>query len=187
MSAAGRWLLGLLAVLLLLTPLPERALAMPSGGLPPPQTSSPPLPTPSAAPHRSAPPMTAPHHQPADDAANAADEAGTEAGTALVVVEQLRLQVPAALRQAWLEAERGSWEPFLARQDGFLGRELFWDPMREEATLLIRWASRGQWQAIPADQLQQVQERFERIARQAAGQARGNPFPLVFEGELEPQ
>lgn len=104
-----------------------------------------------------------------------------------VVVEELRLRVPAEQRQAWLEAERGSWEPFLARQDGFLGRELFWDPTRQEAVLLIRWASRDQWQAIPGAELQQVQERFERIARQGTGLAAGNPFPLVFEGELEPQ
>ncbi|MGB5136143.1 MAG: TIGR03792 family protein [Prochlorococcaceae cyanobacterium] len=102
------------------------------------------------------------------------------------VVEQLRLSVPAADRQAWLEAERGSWGPWLGRQDGFLGRDLYWDPAREEATLLIRWASRGQWQAIPAGELAAVQERFERIARQATGRSQGNPFPLVFEGELEP-
>jgi uncharacterized protein (TIGR03792 family) len=104
-----------------------------------------------------------------------------------VVVEQLRLRVPAEQRQAWLQAERGSWGPFLARQDGFLGRELFWDPARQEAVLLIRWASRAQWQAIPTAQLQEVQERFERIARQATGASEGNPFALVFEGELEPQ
>jgi uncharacterized protein (TIGR03792 family) len=104
-----------------------------------------------------------------------------------VVVEQLRLRVPAHQRQAWLDAERGSWGPFLARQDGFLGRELFWDPGREEAVLLIRWASRTQWQSIPTPELEQVQERFEQIARQGTGVAAGNPFPLVFEGELEPQ
>jgi uncharacterized protein (TIGR03792 family) len=106
------------------------------------------------------------------------------------VVEQLRLRVPAGLRQAWLAAERDSWEPWLARQEGFLGRELFWDPAREEATLLIRWASRGQWKAIPAREVEAVQERFERIARQLSGTSgtgQGNPFPLVFQGELEPQ
>ncbi|WP_315858740.1 TIGR03792 family protein [Cyanobium sp. CH-040] len=102
-------------------------------------------------------------------------------------MEQLRLRVPAAEREAWLEAERGSWGPWLARQDGFLGRELYWDPRREQATLLIRWASRAQWQAIPGGELAAVQERFEHIARQATGHSRGNPFPLVFEGELEPQ
>jgi uncharacterized protein (TIGR03792 family) len=104
-----------------------------------------------------------------------------------MVVEQLRLRVPSERRQAWLDAERGSWGPFLARQDGFLGRDLFWDPARQEALLLIRWASRAQWQAIPTAELEQVQERFERIARTATGLAEGNPFPLVFEAALEPQ
>lgn len=110
-----------------------------------------------------------------------------QAAEGAVVVEQLRLRVPAEQRQAWLQAEQGSWGPFLARQDGFLGRELFWDPARQEAVVLIRWASRAQWQAIPTAPLQEVQERFERLARQATGAREGNPFPLVFEGELEPQ
>jgi uncharacterized protein (TIGR03792 family) len=101
------------------------------------------------------------------------------------VVEVLRLRVPAAAREAWLTAERASWEPWLAGQDGFLGRQLFWDPQRQEGLLLIRWASRAQWKAIPADTVQAVQERFERHACRLTGSA-ANPFPLVFEAELQP-
>lgn len=104
----------------------------------------------------------------------------------VAVVEHLRVKVPAEARQAWLEAERGSWEPWLQRQPGFLGRDLLWDPEREEGTLLIRWASRSQWKAIPLAEVEAVQERFEQLAREASGQAEGNPFPLVFEGELQP-
>ncbi|MEN9766625.1 TIGR03792 family protein [Vulcanococcus sp.] len=113
-------------------------------------------------------------------------EQQTPGGYEVAVVEHLRVKVPAEARQAWLEAERGSWEPWLQQQDGFLGRDLLWDPEREEGTLLIRWASREQWKQIPDQELEQIQERFERIARQATGQAQGNPFPLVFEGELQP-
>lgn len=104
----------------------------------------------------------------------------------VAVVEHLRVKVPAEARQAWLEAERGSWEPWLAQQDGYLGRDLLWDPEREEGTLLIRWASRQQWKAIPLEEVEAVQERFEQLARQATGSRQGNPFPLVFEGELQP-
>jgi uncharacterized protein (TIGR03792 family) len=104
----------------------------------------------------------------------------------VAVVEHLRVKVPAEARQAWLEAERGSWEPWLIQQEGFLGRDLLWDPEREEGTLLIRWASREQWKQIPEQELEQIQERFEQIAREATGQRQGNPFPLVFEGELQP-
>jgi hypothetical protein len=52
--------------------------------------------------------------------------------------------------------------------------------------LLIRWASREQWKAIPLAEVEAVQERFERLARLATGSRQGNPFPLVFEGELQP-
>jgi uncharacterized protein (TIGR03792 family) len=104
----------------------------------------------------------------------------------VAVVEHLRVKVPAEARQAWLEAERGSWEPWLAQQPGFLGRDLLWDAEREEGTLLIRWASREQWKAIPLAEVEAVQERFERLARLATGARQGNPFPLVFEGELQP-
>ena len=53
------------------------------------------------------------------------------------IVEHLRLDVPKKFKNAWLKAEEGSWEPWLLKQDGFLGRQLFWDPKEEEATLLI--------------------------------------------------
>ena len=104
----------------------------------------------------------------------------------VAVVEHLRVKVPAEARQAWLEAERGSWDPWLAQQPGFLGRELLWDGDREEGTLLIRWASREQWKQIPEAEIETVQEHFEQLARQATGQSQGNPFPLLFEGELQP-
>jgi uncharacterized protein (TIGR03792 family) len=102
----------------------------------------------------------------------------------VVVVEHLRLKVPAEARQAWINAEQGSWEPWLAQQEGFLDRQLLWDPASEEGTLLIRWRDRDHWKAIPAAELEAVQERFEQLARTATGQSDGNPFPLVFEGEL---
>lgn len=129
----------------------------------------------------------------------------------VAVIEHLRVKVPAAARSAWLEAEQLTWEPWLAQQQGFLGRHLHWDQEREEGQLLIRWASRQQWHAIPRAEIEAVQERFERIAhaclvRQgllapisdeeramgssaaselpAAGVPAANPFPLVFAGEL---
>ena len=121
----------------------------------------------------------------------------------VAVVEHLRVHVPAAARSAWLEAEQGSWEPWLKQQPGFLGRELQWDGAREEGQLLIHWASREQWLAIPRQELEAVQACFEQLAHAALvrlGAAAplaepslaepsglgGNPFPLVYEGELLP-
>ena len=114
-------------------------------------------------------------------------EASPKLGEAVAVVEHLRLQVPQESREQWMAAERGSWEPWLKQQPGFLGRDLFWDPATEEGTLLIRWSSREDWKSISMAEVEQVQERFETLAREQTGQRQGNPFPLVFEGELLPQ
>ena len=118
--------------------------------------------------------------------ASLAATSDSAAGKGVAVVEQLRVQVPSQDRQAWLKAELSSWEPWLAKQKGFIGRELFWDPQSEEATLLICWSSREAWKAIPQQEVASVQERFEQLARESTGQRNGNPFPLVFEGELLP-
>lgn len=114
--------------------------------------------------------------------------ADPDGGYDVAVIEHLRISVPAQGREAWLEAERGSWEPWLAQQIGFLGRDLLWDPETEEGTLLIRWSSREAWKAIPGEQVEEVQARFERLARKAMAvpEEMDNPFPLVFEGELLP-
>ncbi len=103
------------------------------------------------------------------------------------VMELLRLGVPAQHREAWLEAEAASWGPWLNQQEGFLGRQLFWDPERQEGTLLIGWASLEQWKAIPMAEVGAVQERFERLARELTGSAAANPFPLLYAAELQPQ
>ena len=102
------------------------------------------------------------------------------------IVEHLKLDVPKKFKNAWLKAEEGSWEPWLLKQDGFLGRQLFWDPKGEEATLLIAWESRSVWKNISLSEINLVQQDFERIARKETGETNGNPFPLVFEGELIP-
>ena len=102
------------------------------------------------------------------------------------VVEILRVKVPAPLRHAWQEAEADSWDPWLREQQGFVDRKLYWDPVREEGTVLIHWDSRAAWKAIPANSIEDIQNRFETQARLLSGQGEGNPFPLVFEGELLP-
>jgi uncharacterized protein (TIGR03792 family) len=115
--------------------------------------------------------------------------AAPRAAAAAPAVEVLRLRVAAEQRQAWVAAERESWLPWLEHQPGFLGKEVYWDPAHQEAVVLIRWASREQWKAIPQGEVAALQRRFEQRARtqlQLRGlspPAEGNPFPLVGEGE----
>tara|TARA_B100000945_G_scaffold240435_1_gene196519 strand:+ start:61 stop:516 length:456 start_codon:yes stop_codon:yes gene_type:complete len=103
------------------------------------------------------------------------------------IVEHLKLEVPKEFKNAWLKAEEGSWEKWLLKQDGFLGRQLFWDPKVEEATLLIGWESRAIWKNISQSEINLVQQNFENIARKETGKNSGNPFPLIYEGELNPE
>ena len=44
-----------------------------------------------------------------------------------MVIEELRLKVPATSKVTWLNAEKEIWDPWLSSQEGFLGRQLFWD------------------------------------------------------------
>ena len=79
------------------------------------------------------------------------------------IVEHLKLDVPKKFKHAWLKAEEGSWEPWLLKQDGFLGRQLFWDPHVEEATLLIGWKSRDLWKNISQIEINLVQQTLKRL------------------------
>ena len=63
-----------------------------------------------------------------------------------MVIEELRLKVPADVKSAWLNAEKEIWEPWLSSQDGFLGRQLFWDKEKAEALILVNWKSKKLWQ-----------------------------------------
>ena len=115
-------------------------------------------------------------------------EEGPEAGKTgwkVAVVEHLRLQVPEEARQAWLEAELKTWDPWLRKQKGFLGREVLWDIERQEGVLLIHWADRQDWKAIPMPEVAAIQQEFESAAKEilALPHHSDNPFPLTYSGE----
>ena len=103
-----------------------------------------------------------------------------------MVIEELRLKVPADIKAAWLNAEKEIWEPWLSSQDGFLGRQLFWDKEKEEALILVNWKSKKLWKSIPISEVNIVQEKFEDNVKTALNISE-NPFELIYEGELDKQ
>ena len=103
-----------------------------------------------------------------------------------MVIEELRLKVPANLKGIWLNAEKEIWEPWLSSQEGFLGRQLFWDKEREEALILVNWKSKKLWKSIPVSEVNLVQEKFENNVKNALN-TKANPFELIYEGELDKQ
>ena len=103
-----------------------------------------------------------------------------------MVIEELRLKVPADAKAAWLNAEKEIWDPWLSSQEGFLGRQLFWDKEKEEALILVTWESKKLWKSIPMSKVNVVQERFENNVKTAL-KIEENPFQLIYEGELDKQ
>ena len=104
----------------------------------------------------------------------------------VIVIEELRLKVPAPYKEVWLKTEKKIWEPWLSSQEGFLGRQLFWDKEKEEALILVNWKSKKLWKSIPMSEVNEVQEKFEENV-QTALNVNKNPFELIYEGELEKQ
>ena len=101
-----------------------------------------------------------------------------------MVVEELRIKVPANLRATWLNAEKEIWDPWLSNQEGFLGRQLLWNKEKEEALILVNWESKKLWKSIPISEVNLVQEKFEDNIKDALNEGK-NPFELIYEGELD--
>ena len=103
-----------------------------------------------------------------------------------MVIEELRLKVPADGKAAWLNAEKEIWDPWLSSQEGFMGRQLFWDKEKEEALILVTWKSKKIWKSIPMSEVNVIQEKFEDNVKTAL-EISENPFKLIYEGELNKQ
>ena len=103
-----------------------------------------------------------------------------------IVYEQLRLKIPNHYKSVWLDAEREIWEPWLSKQDGFLGRQIFWDKKNEEALILVKWKNKKLWKNISMEEVNQIQKKFEENVVSSLN-IDENPFLLIFEGELDQQ
>ena len=102
------------------------------------------------------------------------------------IIEELRLIVPLEFKEEWLNAEKKIWEPWLSQQDGFLGREIFWDKEREEALILVYWKNKKLWKSISMSEVNMVQKKFEETVKSSL-KIIENPFKLIYEGELDKQ
>ncbi len=103
------------------------------------------------------------------------------------IIEYLKIRVPASFRDAWINTEKETWEPWLKQKEGFVGRQMYLNEQTEEAILLIGWESRQKWKSISQNEIDDLQRLYENVARTRVGIEEGNPFPLIEEGELIPQ
>ena len=103
-----------------------------------------------------------------------------------LITEELRLKIPSKFKKIWLKAEKEVWEPWLSIQDGFLGRQIFWDKEKEEALILVSWKNKKLWKSISMEEVNKIQEEFEENVKTSLN-LNVNPFKLIYEGELDKQ
>jgi len=103
-----------------------------------------------------------------------------------LVIEELRLKIPADYREVWLQAEKTVWEPWLSLKEGFMGRQIFWDKEKEEALILVTWENKELWKSISIQEVNEIQEQFEENVKRSL-KVSENPFKLIYEGELNKQ
>ena len=103
-----------------------------------------------------------------------------------LITEELRLKIPSKFKKIWLQAEKEVWEPWLSIQDGFLGRQIFWDKEKEEALILVNWKNKKLWKSISMNEVNKIQEKFEENVKTSLN-TNVNPFELIYEGELVKQ
>jgi uncharacterized protein (TIGR03792 family) len=95
-----------------------------------------------------------------------------------VVIELLKFQVPPTEREIYIQKDAEIWTTALAKYPGFLGKEVWINPKDPtELILIVRWATREQWKAIPLADLQIIEEKFT--------QAMGKSYPIVESGEYQ--
>ena len=100
-----------------------------------------------------------------------------------LITEELRIKVPSDFKDVWLEAEKQFWEPWLSQKDGFMGRQIFWDPKKEESLILINWKNKKLWKNISIQEVNELQEKYEKNVKTSLN-LNQNPFKLISEGEL---
>ena len=100
-----------------------------------------------------------------------------------MIVEELRLKVPAEYKYAWLKAEKEVWQPWLEKQEGFQGRQIFYNDEKEEALLLVNWKNKTLWKNISSEEVNKIQNIFEENIRNSTKKEMKS-FHLVYEGEL---
>jgi uncharacterized protein (TIGR03792 family) len=78
-----------------------------------------------------------------------------------VVIEQLSFHVPVADQPGFLAQDRAIWTTALAAQPGYLGKEIWREAdAPDRLHLIIRWADRAAWKAVPADLLARTDAAF---------------------------
>ena len=95
-----------------------------------------------------------------------------------MVIEFLKFRVEPEERENYIRRDEEIWTAALTTYPGFLGKEVWINPQDgTQLILVIRWATKEQWQAIPPEELQAIEAKFTK--------ALGKSYPIVESGEYQ--
>ena len=79
-----------------------------------------------------------------------------------MVIEWLIFHVPLADQPRFITSDAAVWTPALARNDGFLGKEIWQDVAApERINLIIRWSTMAHWKAVSPEVLAATDHAFQ--------------------------
>jgi uncharacterized protein (TIGR03792 family) len=78
-----------------------------------------------------------------------------------MVIEWLKFRVDPQVREKFIQKDAEMWTATLARNPGFLGKEVWINPNApEEIILIIRWETRQAWKTVPEAMLAETEQYF---------------------------
>jgi uncharacterized protein (TIGR03792 family) len=77
-----------------------------------------------------------------------------------MVIEWQKVHVQPEVRDLYLEKDREIWTAGLAREGGFLGKEVWLGEEDCEVILVIRWKREEDWKEMPKERLDDLDRRF---------------------------
>jgi uncharacterized protein (TIGR03792 family) len=78
-----------------------------------------------------------------------------------MIIEWLQFRVKPEIRESFIQEDGKIWTKFLAQQSGFLGKEIWINPLVENELIIVaHWQTREQWKAIPQNLLDKTEAKF---------------------------
>jgi uncharacterized protein (TIGR03792 family) len=79
-----------------------------------------------------------------------------------MVIEWLKVRMPAAQRERYIQLDDEIWTAALQQYPGFISKETWISPDDAEVVIfVIRWRTREEWFSIPEDELADINQRFD--------------------------
>ncbi|WP_017318064.1 TIGR03792 family protein [Mastigocladopsis repens] len=95
-----------------------------------------------------------------------------------MIIELLKVKVPPEQREKYIQKDAEIWTAALAKHPGFLGKEVWSNPKdATEVVLVIHWATKEHWKAIPQVELEAIEQKFS--------EAMGKSYPIVESSEYQ--